>query len=274
MTPEGPGQDLDAFAALFGAAQSFLLSRVGAGVVADLRRAVFAHLLTLSPRFFGEHKTGDLTSRLTSDVGTVQTVTSTALAQLAAQSVSLVGAVVLLVTTSPRLSLLTLAVIPLVIGTAVTIGRRIRRVSREVQDAVAGANASAEEAISGVRVVQSFTAEGVEEGRYGQGVTQSFLAARRLVDQVPQARGAVVVEVVIVVLAVLGQRLPSTPVDEIALSPGDVVVLWTDGLSEPPPTRFARHLIGRHPGALARELVTTLCKPHDDAGCIVLNWME
>ncbi|GGL06642.1 ABC transporter ATP-binding protein [Deinococcus radiotolerans] len=166
-----------ALSAVFGAAQSFLLSRVGAGVVADLRRAVFAHLLTLSPRFFGEHKTGDLTSRLTSDVGTVQTVTSTALAQLAAQSVSLVGAVVLLVTTSPRLSLLTLAVIPLVIGTAVTIGRRIRRVSREVQDAVAGANASAEEAISGVRVVQSFTAEGVEEGRYGQGVTQSFLAA-------------------------------------------------------------------------------------------------
>ncbi|AKH17754.1 ABC transporter ATP-binding protein [Deinococcus soli (ex Cha et al. 2016)] len=166
-----------ALSAVFGAAQSFLLSRVGAGVVADLRRAVFAHLLTLSPRFFGEHKTGDLTSRLTSDVGTVQTVTSTALAQLAAQSVSLVGAVALLVTTSPRLSLLTLAVIPLVIGTAVTIGRRIRRVSREVQDAVAGANASAEEAISGVRVVQSFTAEGLEEGRYGQGVTQSFLAA-------------------------------------------------------------------------------------------------
>nr|WP_189072836.1 ABC transporter transmembrane domain-containing protein [Deinococcus sedimenti] len=166
-----------ALSALFGAAQSFLLSRVGAGVVADLRRAVFAHLLTLSPRFFGEHKTGDLTSRLTSDVGTVYTVTSTALGQLAAQSVSLVGAVVLLVTTSPRLSLLTLAVIPLVIGTAVTIGQRIRRVSREVQDAVAGANASAEEAISGVRVVQSFTAEGLEEGRYGQGVTQSFLAA-------------------------------------------------------------------------------------------------
>jgi anti-sigma regulatory factor (Ser/Thr protein kinase) len=73
---------------------------------------------------------------------------------------------------------------------------------------------------------------------------------------------------------VLGQRLPSTPVDEIALSPDDVVVLWTDGLSEPPPTRFARNVAERHPGALARELVTTLCKPHDDAGCIVLNWME
>lgn len=168
-----------ALSAVFGAAQSYLLSRVGAGVVADLRRAVFSHLLTLSPRFFGEHKTGDLTSRLTSDVGTVQTVTSTALAQLAAQTVSLVGAVVLLISTSARLSLLTLAVIPLVIGTAVVVGRQIRRVSREVQDAVAGANASAEEAISGVRVVQSFTAEGVEQGRYGEGVLASFRAALR-----------------------------------------------------------------------------------------------
>ncbi|MBZ9714231.1 ABC transporter ATP-binding protein [Deinococcus multiflagellatus] len=166
-----------ALSALFGAAQSYLLARVGAGVVADLRRALFSHLLTLSPRFFGDHKTGDLTSRLTADVGTVQGVTSSALAQLAAQTVSLIGAVILLVTTSPRLSLLTLAVIPLVIGTAFMIGRRIRRVSREVQDAVAGANASAEEAISGVRVVQSFTAEGLERERYGQGVRLSFLAA-------------------------------------------------------------------------------------------------
>lgn len=168
-----------ALSACFGAAQAYLLARVGAGVVADLRRALFGHLLTLSPRFFGDHKTGDLTSRLTSDVGTVQTVTSTALAQLAAQSVSLIGAVVLLILTSARLSLLTLAIIPLVIGTAIVIGRRIRRVSREVQDAVAGANASAEEAISGVRVVQSFTAEAQERGRYGQGVTRSFLAALR-----------------------------------------------------------------------------------------------
>ncbi|WP_439648861.1 ABC transporter ATP-binding protein [Deinococcus betulae] len=166
-----------ALSALFGAAQSYLLARVGAGVVADLRGALFSHLLTLSPRFFGDHKTGDLTSRLTADVGTVQGVTSSALAQLAAQTVSLIGAVILLVTTSPRLSLLTLAVIPLVIGTAFAIGRRIRVVSREVQDAVASANASAEEAISGVRVVQSFTAENLERGRYGQGVKLSFLAA-------------------------------------------------------------------------------------------------
>ena len=166
-----------ALAALFGAAQSYLLSRMGASVVADLRRALFSHLLTLSPKFFATHKTGDLTSRLTADVGTVQTVVSTALAQLFSQTVTLIGGVVLLFVTSAKLSVLTLAVIPLIIGTAITIGRRVRKISRQVQDAIAAANADAEEAISGVRVVQSFTAEGLERARYGSGILASFQAA-------------------------------------------------------------------------------------------------
>lgn len=166
-----------AVSSLFGAAQSFLLARVGTSVVADLRRTLFAHLLTLSPRFFGNHKVGDLTSRLTADVGTVYSVTSVALAQLLAQVVTLVGSLSLLVLTSWKLSLLTLAVIPLVIGTAVTIGLRIRRASRAVQDALADANASASEAISGVRVVQSFTAEHAERKRFGVGVQAAFDAA-------------------------------------------------------------------------------------------------
>lgn len=166
-----------ALSACFGAAQSYLLSRMGASVVADLRRAVFSHLLTLSPRFFASHKTGDLTSRLTADVGTVQTVVSTALAQLFSQTVTLVGGVALLFLTSARLSVVTLAVIPVIIFTAITIGRRIRKISRQVQDAIAAANASAEEAIVGVRVVQSFTAEAQERGRYGSGIAASFRAA-------------------------------------------------------------------------------------------------
>lgn len=165
--------------ALFSALQSFLLAKVGNSVVADLRRAVFKHLLTLSPDFFGRNKTGDLTSRLTSDVSTVQAMTSTTLAQLLSQGFSLIGSLILLITTSPRLSVLTLMIIPLVIGTAFTIGRRIRLISREVQDAVADSSASAEEAISGVRVVQSFTAETMEQQRYGKGVTASLTYAIR-----------------------------------------------------------------------------------------------
>lgn len=168
-----------ALMSLFSALQSFLLAKVGNSVVADLRRAVFGHLLTLSPSFFGRNKTGDLTSRLSSDVSTVQAMTSTTLAQLLSQGFSLIGSLILLITTSPRLSVLTLMIIPLVIGTAFTIGRRIRLISREVQDAVAESSASAEEAISGVRVVQSFTAESMERQRYGQGVQASFMYAIR-----------------------------------------------------------------------------------------------
>ncbi|TSA85629.1 ATP-binding cassette domain-containing protein [Deinococcus detaillensis] len=168
-----------AVVALFTALQSFLISRVGVRVVADLRRAVFSHLLTLSPRFFATRRTGELTSRLTSDVSTVQTVVSSALAQLLSQVVTLIGGVTLMVLTSFQLSLFTLAVIPLIIGTAVVIGLQIRKAAREVQDKVAAANASAEEAISGVRVVQSFTAEDVERERYGEGVEQSFAASLR-----------------------------------------------------------------------------------------------
>ncbi|MFC6591068.1 ABC transporter ATP-binding protein [Deinococcus lacus] len=168
-----------ALSALFAAAQSYLLARVGAGVVATLRERLFGHLLTLSPRFFAEHRTGDLTSRLTADVGTVQGVSSTALAGLLTQTVTLLGSAALLIYSNPRLSLYALIGLPVIIGAAVLIGRQIRAVSREVQDAVAAANASAEEAISGVRVVQSFTAEKLERGRYGQGVAASFAAALR-----------------------------------------------------------------------------------------------
>ncbi len=165
--------------AVFTALQSFLISRVGVRVVADLRRAVFSHVLSLSPRFFAVRRTGELTSRLASDVATVQTVVSSALAQLLSQIVTLVGGVSLMVLTSVRLSLFTLAVIPLIIGTAVVIGRQIRKAARDVQDKVAAANASAEEAISGVRVVQSFTAEDLERRRYGEGVEASFRASLR-----------------------------------------------------------------------------------------------
>ena len=165
--------------ALFTALQTFLIGRVGVRVVADLRRAVFSHLLGLSPRFFAERRTGELTSRLTSDVSTVQAVVSNVLAQLLSQIVTLIGGVTLMVLTSFQLSLFTLAIIPLLIGTAVVIGLRIRKAAREVQDRVAAANASAEEAISGVRVVQSFTAEGVERERYALGVEASFQASLR-----------------------------------------------------------------------------------------------
>ncbi|WP_293909109.1 ABC transporter transmembrane domain-containing protein [Deinococcus sp.] len=166
-----------AVVAMLTALQSFLIARVGVRVIADLRRAVFTHLLTLSPRFFASRRTGELTSRLTSDVSTVQGVVSSALSQLLSQVVTLIGAVTLMILTSFRLSLFTLALIPIIIATAFIIGFRIRKAAREVQDRVAAASASAEEAISGVRVVQSFTAESLEAERYTVAVEASYRAS-------------------------------------------------------------------------------------------------
>lgn len=168
-----------ALQAAFTGLQSYLLSRTGEGVVADLRRAVYQHLLKLSPRFFEQRKTGEITSRLTSDVSTVQGVVSSALVQMVSQVFTLLGTVIILFVTNWKLTALMLSIVPVVVLAAVYFGRRLRKVSREFQDRVADANARAEETISGIRVVQSFTAESVETQRYNQLIGQSFQVALR-----------------------------------------------------------------------------------------------
>ncbi|MBF6593483.1 MAG: ATP-binding cassette domain-containing protein [Thermaceae bacterium] len=168
-----------ALQALFSAIQSYLLSRLGEGVVADLRRTVYAHLLTLSPRFFEARKTGEITSRLTSDISTVQGVVSNALVQIFSQTLTLVGTVIILFLTNWQLALLMLSIVPVVVLAAVFFGRQLRKVSKEFQDRVADANARAEEAIGGVRVVQSFTAEPIESRHYSDLIGASFAVALR-----------------------------------------------------------------------------------------------
>ncbi|GIW34634.1 ABC transporter ATP-binding protein [Meiothermus sp.] len=165
--------------ALFSGLQNYLFARSGEGVVADLRRHLFSHLLSLSPRFFENHKTGDITSRLTSDVATVQGVVSNALVQLFTTPLMFAATLSILFWTNWKLSSFILAVVPLVILVAIVLGRIIRRLSKAFQDKVAEANARAEESISGIRVVQSFTAEKLEAERYSQLIGESYRTALR-----------------------------------------------------------------------------------------------
>jgi ATP-binding cassette, subfamily B, bacterial MsbA len=157
----------------------YQLGHVGEGVVADLRRHLFGHLLTLSVRFFEERKTGEITSRLTSDIATIQAAVSNVMVQLLSQSVSLIGGVVVLFFINTRLTLVMLAVMPAVIIAAAVFGRRLRRISTAFQDELGAANARAEEAIAGVRVVQSFTAERFEASRYASAIEATFQSALR-----------------------------------------------------------------------------------------------
>src|SRR5437762_7712582 len=146
-------------------------------IIAELRRDLFAHLVQLSPGFFTEQRTGELTSRLSADTAVLQTVISYNLSEFARQSLFLIGGVVLLTMTHPKLATTTLAVVPIVIGAAFIFGRMLRRASTGVQDRIAEATGTAEEAFSQIRTVQSFTRENEETRRYTAHMAHVIAAA-------------------------------------------------------------------------------------------------
>lgn len=158
-------------------AQVYLLTITSERIVATLRRDLFAHLIRLSPGFFTERRTGELTSRLSADTTVLQTVLSYNLSEFARQSLFLIGGIVLLTMTHPRLALTTLAVVPIVIGAALFFGKQLRRASTGVQDRIAEATGTAEEAFSQIRTVQSFTREGEETRRYTAHMAHVIAAA-------------------------------------------------------------------------------------------------
>ena len=158
-------------------AQAYLLSAVGEQSVAGLRRELFARLLEMPPGFFAERRTGELTSRLTADVGLLQGVLSHQISEFSRQILSLVGGIVLLTYLQPRLTLTALAVSPLVVGSAIFFGRRLRVITTGVQDRLAEATGVAEEAFSQIRTVQSFVQEPTERARYADRVAASVTTA-------------------------------------------------------------------------------------------------
>lgn len=157
--------------------QTYHLSATGERAVAGLRRELFDKLLTMPPGFFAEHRTGELTSRLTTDIGLLQSVMSHQIAEFSRQLLALVGGVVILTLMQPRLTFTAVGVVPLVVGAAFYFGRRLKRMTVGVQDRVAEATGVAEEALSQIRTVQSFVQEPAERQRYGDRVLASVKAA-------------------------------------------------------------------------------------------------
>jgi subfamily B ATP-binding cassette protein MsbA len=158
-------------------AQAYLLSATGERVVARLRQLLFDHLLHLHPGFFAERRTGELTSRLGTDIGTLQSLVSHQVSEFSRQILFLVGGITLLTLMHPRLTATALAVVPVAVGTGWFFGRRLRRISTGVQDRVAEATALAEEAFSQIRTVQSFVQEPWESRRYADRMTAVIAAA-------------------------------------------------------------------------------------------------
>ena len=167
-----------AILALASASRYYLVMTIGERIVADLRRDVFAHLISLSPAFFDSARSGELVSRLTADTTQIKAAAG-ASASIALRNLLLfVGATGMMVFTSPRLSGLVLLAIPLIVLPLVAFGRWVRRLSRNAQDTLAEASAYASELIGAIRTVQAYTSERLANARFGSEVEQAYEAAR------------------------------------------------------------------------------------------------
>ena len=166
--------------ALASGARYYLVMTLGERVVADLRADLFAHLTRLDPSFFDAEKTGDIASRLSADTTQLK-ATFGASASLALRNLFLfVGAIAMMVVTSPKLSAFVLAAIPVIVLPLYAAGRSVRQRSRRAQDRLAEATAFATESLSAVRVMQSFLAERFTAGRYRDAAYGAYEAARAM----------------------------------------------------------------------------------------------
>jgi len=163
--------------ALASAARFYCVNWLGERVVADIRRDVFKHLTGLSPAFYEVSHSGEVMSRLTADTTQIKAAASTVISQALRNLLLLIGATVMMVVTSPKLSLAVLIAIPVIVVPLVAYGRSVRALSRRAQDTLAQASAYASESLSQVRVLQAFTHEKAAAARFGEAVERSFGAA-------------------------------------------------------------------------------------------------
>lgn len=165
--------------AIFSSTRFYLVSWIGERVVADIRRAVYAHVLKLSPAFFEVTRTGEVLSRLTTDTTLIQSVVGSSLSVAMRSMVTLSGGLVLLVITSPRLTGMILILVPLVVGPILYYGRKLRKLSRTNQDQIAASSGIAGETLNAIRIVQAFALERLQDQRFGTAVESSFATAKK-----------------------------------------------------------------------------------------------
>ncbi|MEM7270945.1 MAG: ABC transporter transmembrane domain-containing protein, partial [Pseudomonadota bacterium] len=159
-----------------------LVTRLGERVIADIRKAVYNHVIAMSPGFYERLMTGEVISRLTTDTTLILSVISSSVSVALRNSLMFVGGLGLMLWTSPKLAGYTLLIVPLVIVPILILGRRVRRYSRISQDRVADSSAQASETLGAATTVQSYTAEGASRAAFGGLTEQAFVAARKRIS--------------------------------------------------------------------------------------------
>src|SRR4030088_984976 len=167
-------------AVLAGASASrfYLVMTIGERIVADLRRDVFAHLISLSPAFFDSARSGELISRLTADTTQIKSAGGAPVSIALRNLMLCIGATAMMVIPSPRLSGFVLLAIPVIVIPLVAFGRWVRRLSRNAQDTLADATSYASELLGAIRTVQAYTSERLANARVGREGEQAYEAAR------------------------------------------------------------------------------------------------
>ena len=160
------------------ASRYYLVMTIGERIVADLRRDVFAHLISLSPAFFDSARSGELVSRLTADTTQIKSAVGASVSIALRNMMLFIGATTMMVITSPKLSGFVLLAIPVIVIPLVAFGRWVRRLSRNAQDTLADASAYASELVGAIRTVQAYTSERLATARFGGEVEQAYEAAR------------------------------------------------------------------------------------------------
>ncbi len=163
--------------AVASAARFYLVTTLGERIVADLRTEVFAHITSLSSAFFDEAKSGELVSRLTADTTQIKAAVGSSVSVALRNIVLFLGASVMMVITSPKLSAFVLGAIPVIVLPLYGFGRAVRRRSRLAQDTLAEASAYASELLGAVRILQAFTNEALARSRFSAAVGRAYQAA-------------------------------------------------------------------------------------------------
>ncbi|MBB3219887.1 ABC transporter transmembrane domain-containing protein [Pseudoduganella umbonata] len=165
--------------ALATAARFYTVSWLGERVVADIRSAVYRHVVRQSPAFFETTQTGEVLSRITTDTTLIQAVVGTSISMALRNALLFLGGLVMLFVTSPKLTGIIIALLILTVLPIVMFGRRVRKLSRDSQDRIADASAVAGEILNAMPTVQAFTHEEIETRRFGSAVEGAFGTAMR-----------------------------------------------------------------------------------------------
>lgn len=198
----------------------FMVSWIGERVVADIRKKLYKHLLGLPPSFFEDNLAGEIQSRVTTDTTLLQTVIGSSFSFALRNSLTFVGGLTLMFISNIKLSLVVIAVVPVIVFPIVYFGRKVKKLSKQSQDEVASVGAWAGESLLNIKVVQAFTREDLVNKQFEQGAEAAFDVALRRI----RYRAFLIALVMIMVMGAVMVMLyiGGTDVIKGELSPGDL----------------------------------------------------